>query len=516
MRHGLFDDILRGHPDAPAYVCLDQQATRSQLRLAADQMAAYLKSRGVSRHDTVCVWLPDGGVWLQLLFACARLGVLMVPVSTRYRFEEALHVVSTAKAKLLFVQPAFLGFDYMAVGQKIQQQVSDLQDVVAVDDASGLWFMPHLVAITEDEGQPDDLLCTFSTSGTTGHPKLATHTQHAIAHHAQNIVSYSDVKPMDASLCVLPLYGVLGFMQALSALAGGALCVFMQIFDTARAAHLAQIHRTTHFYGGENLFDDIMSVPDYDASSFKMVGFAEFAGRGLEVTEKAWRELELPMTALYGSSECFAIMAGHAQHEDCAARAVPGGMPICETIEFRVADLETGQPLPEFERGELQFRGYNVTKGYLNNPQATAEAFTDDGWFRSGDLGYRYGKKLAYLSRIKDTLRLRGYLVDPIEIENFISRLPGVMDAQVAAHRDPQQGDVAVAFIRKTDPNLTREAVYRHCRSGLANYKVPSHFVFVDDYPRKQGPNGLKILKTQMRDMAREVVRSAIDNEESR
>jgi fatty-acyl-CoA synthase len=305
-------------------------------------------------------------------------------------------------------------------------------------------------------------------------------------------------------------------MQALSALAGAAQCVFMQTFDTARAAHLAQTYRTTHFFGAESLFDDIMSVSGYKSSSFKVVGFAEFAGRGLEVTKKAWQELSLSMTALYGSSECFAIMAGHARHEDCETRAVPGGMPISPEIEFRVADIQTNLELPEFERGELQFRGYNVMSGYLNNPQATAQAFTSDGWFRSGDLGYRYGHKLAYLSRIKDTLRLRGYLVDPVEIENFIARLPGVIDAQVVAHRHPQQGDVAVAFIRKSDQNLSDHDVYAHCRSGLANYKVPSHFVFVDDYPRKQGPNGLKILKTHMRETARDIVENTLKSENAR
>ena len=506
-----FSDILRDHPDEPAYVCLDQTVSRGQLLAAADRMASDLRSRGVARGDVVCVWLPDGGVWLQLLFACARIGALLVPVSTRYRFEEALHVVSTARAKLLFVQPQFVGYDYMAVGKQIQSQVPSLIDVVGVDNPAGVQALEGVAPITVDQGQPDDLLCTFSTSGTTGNPKLATHTRQSILHHAQNVVAYSDVQRGDASLCVLPLYGVLGFMQALSALAGCAKCIFMQTYDTEHAAQLAQTHRATHFYGGEGLFDDIISVPQYSAETFKMVGFAEFAGRGLEVTQKAWRELGLAMTALYGSSECFSIMAGHGRDESCEARAVPGGKPITEEIEFRVVDIETGVEVPEQARGELQFRGYNVMRGYLNNPQATADAFTPDGWFKSGDLGYRYGAKLAYLSRIKDTLRLRGYLVDPVEIENYIARMPGVIDAQVVAHRHRERGDVAVAFVRKSDQTITPEDVYAHCRAGLANYKVPSHFVFVDDYPRKQGPNGLKILKVQMRETAKQLVEQAID-----
>jgi len=501
-----FASLLEQRPHDLAYVCLDQSATRAQLSGAADHMAGYLKSLGISRGDTVCVWLPDGGTWFQILFASARLGVLVVPVSTRLRFEEALHVVKTAKAKLIFVQPQFVGYDYWEVAHQIKAEVSCVEKIIPVQTPASLMDCGSYAPVQEDEGQPSDLLCTFSTSGTTGNPKLATHSQWGILHHARNVAAFTDVAPGDSSLCALPLYGVLGFVQAISALAGCGKCVFMQTFNTERAAKLMDEHHATHFYGGEGLFDDVVSVPGCSAKSLKTVGFAEFAGRGLEVTQKAEQRLGVRMTALYGSSECFAIMAGQIKSEGPKDRAVAGGKPISSEIEFRVADIETGQIVADQERGELQFRGYNVMPGYLNNPSATAEAFTHDGWFKSGDLGYRYGEKFAYISRIKDTLRLRGYLVDPVEIEEFLSRHPAILDAQVVAWRHPERGDVAVAFLRKRDPSIDALTIHQHCRSGLANYKVPSHFVFVDDYPRKEGPNGLKILKNKIRDMAKDIV----------
>ena len=508
-----FGDLLVKNPEDMAFECLGAQATRRQLQQASDHLAGYLKSLGIKRGDTICVWLPDGGVWLQLLFSCARLGVLMVPISTRFRHEEALHVVKTANPKLIFVQPEFVNYDYWAVAQEIAQAVPSVEHVIAIERPAELWDASAYEAISVDEGQLNDRLCTFSTSGTTGNPKLAAHTQWGIFHHANNVAIFTDVQPGDPSLCALPLYGVLGFMQAFSALAGGGYCVVMQTFNTVRAAQLIEQHHATHFYGGEGLFDDVMSVPDCSVKSLKVVGFAEFAGRGLEVTEKAWREIGVPMTALYGSSECFSIMAGQPRSDDCSARAVPGGKPITPEIAFRVADIDTDVVLPEHERGELQFRGYNVMNEYLNNPQATADAFTQDGWFKSGDLGYRYGDRLAYLSRIKDTLRLRGYLVDPVEIEEFLARHPDVKDAQVVAYRHPERGDVAVAFVRKLADSLNDHALHEHCRAGLANYKVPSYFVFVDDYPRKEGPNGLKILKNKLRDSAQAIVIHAIESE---
>ena len=498
--------ILEGRAQDPAYICLDQGASRSQLLAASDLMAGYLKSLGIGRGDAICVWLPDGGVWLQILFAAARLGALVVPVSTRLRHDEALHVVKTAQARLIFVCPKFVGYEYRAVALQIQQEVSSVSQVIDVMDPAGLFEVTGVDPVSQDEGGLDDLLCTFSTSGTTGNPKLATHSQRGILRHAFEVARYTDVLPGESSLCALPLYGVLGFMQAFSALAGQGQCVFMQTFDLKRAAELIDHHKATHFYGGEGLFDDIMSVPGYDVSSLKVVGFAEFNGRGLEVTRKARELYGIRMTGLYGSSECFSIMAGQPRQEDDRARAVPGGRPICSDIEFRVADLESDQPLADQERGELQFRGYNVMAGYLNNPQASASAFTKDGWFRSGDLGYRYADRFCYLARIKDTMRLRGYLVDPVEIEEFLARQAGVQDAQVVAYRHPDQGDVAVAFVRRLRDDITAQVLHQLCRAGLANYKVPSHFVFVDDYPRKEGPNGLKILKNKMRDMAQQIV----------
>jgi len=500
-----FSSLLSFHSELAAYSCLGHSATRKELADAADRMAGYIKSLGIVRGDAIAVWLPDGGTWLQILFAAARLGVLMVPVSTRLRHEEALHVVRTAQAKAIFLQPGFLEYDYLGVARKIQAEVQSVQHIIEVSNPAGLLEVPGVKPVTQDEGQLTDLLCTFSTSGTTGFPKLAVHTQQGILRHSREVARYSDVRLRDRSLCAMPLYGVFGFMQAMSALAGGGQCLFMQTFDLQRAAEMIEKFHVTHFYGSEALFDDLMST-GRDVRTIRTMGFAEFNGRGLEVTVKAREQFGIRMTALYGSSECFSIMSGQLHEDEDSLRALPGGRPICPDIEFRIADIETGQVLPEGQKGELQFRGYNVLAGYLNNPEATQDAFTADGWFRSGDLGYQYGDRFCYIARIKDTLRLRGYLVDPVEIENFITRQHGVLDAQVVGCKHPKHGDVAVAFVRKKDPSLTEQWLHQQCRAGLANYKVPSHFVFVDDYPRKQGPNGLKTLKTRLREMAQEIV----------
>jgi fatty-acyl-CoA synthase len=224
------------------------------------------------------------------------------------------------------------------------------------------------------------------------------------------------------------------------------------------------------------------------------------------VINDAEKRLGLPLVGLYGSSECFALTATQQHTDPAEVRAVAGGRPIAPDIAFRVVDTETGEPLPIGERGELQLRGYNVMTGYLNNPEATNAAFTQDGWFRTGDLSYSQGDRFVYLSRLKDGLRLRGYLVEPAEIEAFVSRHADVLDAQVVGVNRVGVGDMAVAFVRSRNASLTTEDLLDWCREGMANYKVPSRIVIVEDYPRLDGPNGTKILKNKLREMAQQVM----------
>jgi acyl-CoA synthetase (AMP-forming)/AMP-acid ligase II len=162
--------------------------------------------------------------------------------------------------------------------------------------------------------------------------------------------------------------------------------------------------------------------------------------------------------------------------------------------------------LSEGESGELQVKGYNVTPGYLNNPDASKQAFTSDGWFRTGDLAYARGRGFVYQARMKDGLRLKGYLVDPREIESHLMQHSGVAGAQVVGVKLPGEGDVAVAFVRAGTSQSSESELIAHCRHGIANYKVPRRILFVDDFPQVHGPNGSKITKNKLREIAEQAL----------
>jgi acyl-CoA synthetase (AMP-forming)/AMP-acid ligase II len=503
-----FDLLESGDPKAAALHHGERTMTRGELKAASRRAATFLRKLGLGRGDIVAVWLPDGPVWMQLFFAAAQLGILMVPVSTRFKAREALHVVRTAKARVLIVPQSFLDFDYVGAAHEIKASCITLQHIVEVERFDTFEW-GKLKPYSRREGCDTDLLCTFTTSGTTGTPKLAVHTSGGIARHARNVGRHNDIREKDVVLCALPLYGVLGFVQALAALASGAACVLMPVFKAQAAAAAFERHRVTHFFGPDAMMDRVLNAGDYSLATWRRGAFPEYANLGRRVIAQAWEAWGVPLVALYGMSECFAIAATRNHEADASQRGLPGGTPISPEMAFRIADPFSAAVLPDGQRGELQLRGYNVMAGYLHNPKATSQAFTIDGWFKTGDLAYADGGAFCYVARIRDSLRLHGYLVDPAEIESFLAQHPAVEAAQVVGVHLDGEGDVAVAFVRRSATPATEGELIAYCKQGIAGYKVPRRIVAVDSFPQRDGPNGVKILKSVLRDMASEYLQPA-------
>ncbi|VTU37876.1 Long-chain-fatty-acid--CoA ligase [Variovorax sp. PBS-H4] len=501
-------DILDQHPaELPAFHAAGQTATRAELKLAGQRAAAFLNELGLRRGDTVAVWIPDGAIWLQLLFGAAQLGVLMVPVSTRLKLSEAQHIVGTAAARVLVVPEKFLDFDYAGAGRTMQASLAALAHVIEVPAEGGFQWLacePH----REISGRDADALCTFSTSGTTGKPKLAVHTQGGLAAHARNAGQVTEIRPGDTMLCALPLYGVLGFVSAVAALAAGGTCVFLPVFKADAAAAAIERHGVTHFYASDGMFDMVFGAQGSFAT-WRRGGFAEFAGLGAKVIDQAWSRWGLRLSGIYGMSECLALMAIRDTAGDARERGMAGGTPISPEMRFRIVDPGTGLPKEDGEQGELQLRGYNVMKGYLNNAASTADAFTSDGWLKTGDLAYAKGNEFFYLARLKDSLRLKGYLVDPTEVEDFLCSHPGVEAAQVVGVHQDGEGDVAVAFVRPSAQPAAESELLAYCKGGIAGFKVPRRIVPIDEFPQSNGPNGVKILKNVLREMAKPYLESS-------
>jgi fatty-acyl-CoA synthase len=211
----------------------------------------------------------------------------------------------------------------------------------------------------------------------------------------------------------------------------------------------------------------------------------------------------LKMIGIYGSSEMQAVLSKQDDEMTPEQREVGGGKLITQATRVRAVDLATGKTLPHGEQGELQFKGPSCMMGYYGNEAATREAFTTDGFFRSGDLGYTVAEgDFVFLSRIGDVLRLSGFLVNPMEIEAVLDAHPSVQVSQVVGIDGPR-GPLPVAWVQlKAGATLDEAALTAHCAKQIANYKVPKFVLPITDFPFTPSANGNKIQKAKLRDMA--------------
>ncbi len=202
-------------------------------------------------------------------------------------------------------------------------------------------------------------------------------------------------------------------------------------------------------------------------------------------------------------SEVQALYARQPLNAPMARRKRGGGIPTSPLGHVRVRDPETGELLGPGQPGALECAGPSLMVGYYGNEAATAQAMTADGYVRTGDLAELDGRGgFTFLSRMGDVLRLSGFLVNPLEIETHIQKLPAIADCQTIAVPRPD-GVRAVSFvILKPGAALDEAATIDHCRRGLANYKVPLRVFAVDDFPKTPSPNGFKIQRGKLREMA--------------
>lgn len=517
------------HSDPPAVTRL----TYAELRHEVDTLHRQLADRGLRRGDVVALWLPN---WTDLVvwqFALAALGAAALGVNTRYHVHEVAHLLRRARPACVAVPHAFLGLDFAGQLRRAVADVADDRqppptpqvavlrpafdgaDLAAFDVGGGVWSPaspgPEPPAASAGSADPDDLACVFTTSGSTSAPKLAAHDQHSVAHHSQRVAERFDVRPGDAVLCVLPLSGVFGFTPAFAALAAGAACVLVPVFRPADAVRAMHDHDVTHLVGGDDLFGRLKDAWEHDSvplSSWRRGGIADFVGRTHEILSWAEQHAGARVCGVYGSSELFALTAIWEPDTPIPQRALGGGRLVSPEIEVRVVAEDTGRELPAGETGELQFRGYNVVREYVGDAAATAAAVTDDGWFRSADLGRLRddGEGLVYVCRAGDALRLRGFLVNPAEIEEFLASHDDVAVAQVVGVTGSDGADLAVAFVTlRSDAACGEEELMAWCRAHLAAFKVPARVVVIDEFPTTAGTNGTKIQKAVLRRWADEL-----------
>lgn len=526
-------DLLRGPlaaaPDAT--LLIDAGAgtpvtvTRRDFWQRVAAVRADLGAHGVQAGHCVATWLPNWSDTLVWQFAAVAAGAHVIGINTRYNVEEARHVLTLARPVVIAVAHGFLGLDLGARLQAAAAGCDTPAPSVAVitgpggrpataaeragyDLGAGTWTPS--VAGGDDAGLADDparLAVAFTTSGSTGHPKLAGHSVAAVAAHARACMAAGGWTADSVHISALPLSGVFGYAPAMATIAAGGVCVLEPAFDVAAIAADMARYRVTHLVGADDivarLFDAAASQPAALAGLQRLL-LADFNGRSIALA--AWAEATLGVAAagVYGSSELFALTAFWRPDTPAPGRWRGGGHPVSPGITVRTGDPDSGAGLPAGVAGELQFQGYNVVDGYLGDPTRRSTVLTADGWFRSGDLGTVWPDgSFDYLCRAGDALRLRGFLVEPAEIENRLIEHPAVMEAKVVGTRAADGGTQAVAFaVLRPDSDATPADLIAWCAATLARHKVPHALHVIDAMPVTAGVNGTKVRAATLREWA--------------
>ncbi len=516
--HMSLASLVQGRPDTATAVVFDgKPVTRAELCRRVDQAAGWLAAQGIVRGDVIAVWLVNRLEWVALLFAAARLGVIVAAVNTRYRSAEVEHLLRLSGAKLLVAEAQFRSIDFPAILAGVDKSAVPDLERVAVVGAGGIaaqWPCIRFDAFEADyppapapEHDPDAPVLLFTTSGTTKGPKLVAHSQATLAGHAAAISKALKLSAGQHSLlAMLPFCGTFGMSGLLGFMAAGVTIHVLDAFDTETALRTLRDEGITHTFGSDEMFRRLLALTDAPRPfpHAQVFGFAAF--------QPGWRDFAaqaeargLPLFGLYGSSEVQALFSIGRTDAAFTDRIECGGWPMSPEAIVRVRDGETGELAKPGVLGEIEIKAPSGFLGYFHNPQATADAMTADGFFSTGDLGRLRGDgSFIYETRAGDAMRLGGFLVAPGEIEDELKSRAGVSDAQVV-EIDLNGQARCVAFVIADDLVTAQAApLLAHLRERLAAYKVPARIYFVDAFPVTESANGVKVQRGRLRTMAME------------
>ena len=467
----------------------ERQFTYREFVEAVGRAAGMLASHGTRKGDVVSLLLPNSVEYIIAYFACWWLGALAGPVNGHLKSQEIAYVVSNSESKLMLVNTEFLA----------KLESIELPRVVFDDERQvGHGFNgPKSTDI-----EPEHEAIIIYTSGTTGKPKGCLLTHGNVIANARQISHWLGFTEKDRLLTLMPLFHMNAVsVTTMSALYAGGSTVVSQKFSASRFWNIISDYQVTSFGSVATMLSMLLStypngVPaglKTDQLRFAMCGSAPVPAEVLRRFEKTFNCL---VVEGYGLSESTCRSTFNPPDE----RRRPGscGQPIGN--EMRVVD-EDDREVPDGELGEIVLRGENILKGYFKNDAATATAFRN-GWFHTGDIGYRDAEGFYYIVDRKSDMIIRGgENIYPREIDEVLYQHPQIAAAAVIGVPDELYGeDVAAVVVLKPEANVSEAEVIEFCKGRLADYKCPKTVRFVDDIPK--GPTG-KLLKRELAQMFR-------------
>ena len=479
------------NPDRVAIHLGDQTTSYSELDDQSTRVAGLLAARGIAPGTPIGIMLPNVPEFASVYYGILRTGAVVVPMNPLLKAREIAYYLGDSGAPVIFAW--HITAPEVEIGAKEAGA-----EAILVDPAT----FPDILATASPAPQvvdraAYDTAVVLYTSGTTGHPKGAELTHANLINNVE--VSAADLfqlGPDDLIFGGLPLFHAFGQTCTLNAaIMTGASLTVLPRFDAAKALGILADQRVTIFAGVPTMFSALLHVPDrsgYDVSALRLC-ISGGAAMPVEVLRQFEDAFDCIVLEGYGLSETSPV----ASFNHPGRERKPGsiGTPI-RGVEMRVVDA-SGAEVPQGEVGEIAIRGHNIMKGYLNRPEATAEAVSDDGWFRTGDIGRVDEDGYYYIvDRKKDLIIRGGYNIYPREIEEVLYEHPEVAEAAVVGIPHPELGEeVGAAVALKPGATVTPDELRSYVKSQVAAYKYPRRVWIVDALPK--GPTG-KILKKEI------------------
>ena len=531
----LFENSFKEYRDRDAYVLMDKAITYGDVDRESENFGAYLQSLGLKKGDRVAVMLPNVLQYPIATAAILRAGLILVNVNPLYTARELEHQMKDSGAKAIVILENFA-----ATLQEVVKS-TPVEHIVVTSIGEMLGFPKGLIVDTvlrrvkkvvppyslpgsvrfkdalkqgagrklaKPEVGPTDVAVLQYTGGTTGLSKGATLLHETLvsallaseAWIQPGLKRHGGIEGQMTAVCALPLYHVFAFVSvSLLATATGGRCILIpnprDLDATIKEIGKYKFHV---FPAVNTLFNGLANHPEFAKLDFSQLRISN--GGGMAVTEavaKKWLEITgCPICEGYGLSETSSGITCNPTDTDDYTGTI--GLPM-PNVEVKMVD-DDGKDVTLGERGEIAIRGPQVMRDYWQNEEATKEAFTEDGFFKSGDIGVMDENGYARIvDRKKDMILVSGFNVFPGEIENVVGSCPGILEAACVGVPDEKSGEAVKIFAVRSDPNVTEKQVRDYCTANLTGYKKPKYVEFRDELPKT---NVGKILRRELRDEA--------------
>ncbi|WP_104175902.1 class I adenylate-forming enzyme family protein [Arthrobacter sp. Y81] len=525
----LIREAAKNHPNNVAYTFQNRHTTFAEFDHEVTHWAKALMNLGVERGEAVSILAGNHPHFLRLAFAAARIGAHLAPLNTWHKADELQYTLQHSDAVVLFTVDALRAHNFNTVFAGFLPELNDLaprpefkaapilRNVVSLGE--GLPGMQSLEAFLEGaknitdsqlaarelQNTSSDLMYLLYTSGSTSKPKSVMIHQGNLLENGFHMGERQGIDERDRSWLATPLFYGVGALQALfSTWTHYARLVLQEAFDPAEAITLLDQQRCTVYYGFGNLTRKLLSHPSFDKSKVHlrkgMIGFSE-EDRRLAIEDLG----VVHGVSVFGMTELYGLAALTDYRDPLDVVMTTQGKPL-PGVEIRILDVDSGDPVGPNIVGELVIKG-RTTSGYYKDDARTAEAFTKDGYFRTGDLAsLDENGRLVYQGRQGDMIKTGGVNVSPQEVEKLLDTVPGIKQAHVCAVKDEEQGEAIAAFI-ETDADVTPETIRTFLKARAASYKVPKYFFYKSDesLPRlASGKISLPALKQEAADLAKE------------